>query len=134
MRRSVIVLWLLLLASALFAQDIDMSGSWEVYRLTSLARYTLRDYQAGQATIQPDEMNLNADGTATATIPNLSMQKWLMEEGFLILETSTGNVLYYPRQLSEDVLFLVQLDVLKLNEDIISIKTGSFGHMVLVKK
>ena len=139
MKRLLLILVLLAVAGFLSAQEVesssvDLTGPWDAYRLTSLARYTLRDYQAGQAVIQPDELTLESDGTATSTIPNLGVQTWRAEGGFLILETTSGNVLYYPRVLSEDVVFLVQLDVLKLNEDIVSIKTGSFGHMVVVRQ
>ena len=125
---------MLLAAAALSAQDVDFSGKWDVYRLAALTRYSLRDYQAGGATATAEELDLASDGTATATVPNLAVQRWAASEGFLILETASGNILYYPRRLDERVYFLVQLDVLKLNEAVVSVKQGSQGHLVVVRR
>ena len=123
-----------LLAAPLFAQEIDWTGSWQVYEVSLLSRYSLSEHTSGQSTVKIEDLELKDDGTVTTTLTKLAIQRWQTDEGFLMFETPTGNNFYYPRILGEDLYFLVRVDVLERNEELISITPKSLGNLILTRR
>jgi hypothetical protein len=134
MLRRLIPLTLLLFTFALFAQEVNLSGSWQVYQAITVSRYSLREHQSSETLVKASDMALNSNGTVNTDVPNLTVQKWQMDEGFLMFETDTGNLFYYPRILATNAYLLVQVDVLERNEQIISITSKPLGNLIIVRK
>ena len=63
-----------------FAQDtqvVNLSGTWQVYRLNHISRYTLSEHQNPQTSAAPPgsgTITLNEDGIVVADISGLNAQ------------------------------------------------------------
>ena len=134
MIRRFIPITLLLIALPLIAQEADLSGSWEVFQVSSVSRYSLREHMSSETLARASDMALNADGTVNTNVPNLTVQKWQMDEGFIMFETEADNLFFYPRVLATNAYLLVQVDVLERNEQVISITSKPLGNLILVRK
>ncbi len=134
MIRRLIPITLLLLALPLIAQEADLSGSWEVFQVSSVSRYSLREYMSSETLARASDMALNSDGTVNTNVPNLTVQKWQMDEGFIMFETEADNLFFYPRALATNAYLLVRVDVLERNEQVISITSKPLGNLILVRK
>ena len=75
MIRRLIPITLLLLTLAVIAQEADLSGSWEVFQVSSVSRYSLREHLSSETPARACDMVLNSDGTINATVPNLTVHK-----------------------------------------------------------
>ena len=135
MRNWLIRLGLLILAAApLLSQEMDLSGSWQVYQVSAMSLYSLKEYKSPAALVNADDMTLNADGTVAADLAYLNIDKWQMDEGFLLFETPNGNIFYYPRDLGANIFFLVRVDVLERNEEVISLTSKPLGNLFIMRK
>ncbi len=134
MIRRLIPITLLLIAFPLIAQEADLSGSWEVFQVRSVSRYSLREHLSSETLARANDMALNSDGTVNTNVPNLTVQKWQMDEGFLMFETATGNLFFYPKVLATNAYMLVQVDVLERNVQVISITSKPLGNLILIRK
>ena len=134
MRKWSLLFFALLFTASLTAQEADMTGTWLVYTVNRLSNYSLQEYRGTQGTKTADEMILSTDGTVSATISGLTIESWQMDEGFLMLTTATGNLFYYPRLIDDGFYFMVRVDVLEKNEEVISITTVASGNLVLVRQ
>jgi hypothetical protein len=79
-------------------------------------------------------MTLNSDGTITIDVPNLTVTSWSTDEGFLMFVTPNGNLFYWPRVLSQNIYYLVQVDVTELNEEIIYLRSKPEGNLIIVRQ
>jgi hypothetical protein len=134
MIRRFLIIALLLITLPLIAQETNLSGSWEVFQVSAVSRYSLREHNSSETLATAKDMALNNDGTVNTNVPNLTVQKWQMDEGFLMFETETGNLFFYPRVLAQNAYLLVQVDVLERNEQVISITSKPLGNLILVRK
>ena len=103
MKRYFVVLILVSMGFLVFAQDtqvVNLSGTWQVYRLNDISRYTLSEHQNPQTSAAPPgsgTMTLNEDGTVATDISGLNAQTWQMDEGFFILASQARNMFYRTR-------------------------------------
>ena len=134
MIRRFLIITLLLITLPLIAQETNLSGTWEVFQVSAVSRYSLREHNSSETLATAKDMALNSDGSVNTNVPNLTVQKWQMDEGFLMFETETGNLFYYPRVLAQNAYLLVQVDVLERNEQVISITSKPLGNLILVRK
>ena len=134
MIRRFLIITLLLITLPLIAQETNLSGTWEVFPVSAVSRYSLREHNSSETLATAKDMALNSDGSVNTNVPNLTVQKWQMDEGFLMFETETGNLFYYPRVLAQNAYLLVQVDVLERNEQVISITSKPLGNLILVRK
>lgn len=113
----------------------DMSGEWEAFRVDVLSTYSISEHRlADSAETQPTgSLTLNQDGAVDTDIEGINFRTWREDEGFLLFETPGGNVFYRPRQLSDTMFFLVQVDVVERNEQIISITARPRGNLIVIR-
>ena len=134
MRKWCTLVFALFTASLSIAQDVDLTGTWQVRAITRLSSYSFQEYRGTQGEKTPDQMILGSDGTASVTISGLAVESWQMDEGFLMLMTASGNLFYYPRLIDDGIYFLVRVDVLEKNEEVISITTVATGNLMIVSQ
>jgi len=142
-RSLILVAFLLFLLAPLGAQQNqeteatlpDMSGEWQAFRVDVLSTYSLSEHRLSQETeTGPSGMlTLNQDGTVEADIEGANFRNWGTDKGFLLFETPGGNIFYRPRQLSETTFFLVQVDVVERNDQIISITARPRGNLIVIR-
>ena len=91
----------------------DMEGSWQVYPVRQLSRYTLSEHQAGGAAAirGAGVLQLNADGTLTTDVPDIEALRWSVDEGFLMLETGAGRNLFF--KMHGKSTFIIGIHLLK---------------------
>ena len=113
----------------------DMSGEWQAYRVDVLSAYSISEHRLSQEVeTQPTGfLNLEQDGAVDTDIEGINFRAWRTDEGFLLFETPGGNIFYRPRQLSENTFFLVQVDVVERNEQIISITARPRGNLIVIR-
>jgi hypothetical protein len=135
MKRRVLVGMLLLIAASAFAQTVDLTGEWTVYRVTGLSNYTLTEHLSGTTTSVGlgNTLALNADGSVGTDLPNASYQTWQMEEGFLMISGLQGNEFFMPRQLADTVYFLVRVDVMERNAQVVNITPRPQDNLIVVR-
>ncbi len=143
-KRSLILFaLLLLLLPVAWSQDEqateptlpDMSGEWQAYRVDVMSTYSISEHRLAQDVVTPPTgiLTLNQDGDVETDIEGVNFRTWQEDEGFLLFETPGGNVFYRPRQLSENMFFLVQVDVVERNEQIISITARPRGNLIVIR-
>lgn len=134
MRKLLFVVGLLiLLAGAATAQDVDMVGSWTVYRIDGLSNYTMVDYSAGR-TAAGAEGTLLLQGDGNVMSEELGFDSWRMENGFFVLQDSGGNNFFVVRQISPDVRFLVNLTVTERNREVTHIRINRPQNLLVVRE
>jgi hypothetical protein len=113
----------------------DMSGEWQAFRVDVLSTYSISEHRLSQdADTQPSGMlTLNQDGEVETDIEGVNFRNWGTHKDFLLFETPGGNVFYRPRQLSETAFFLVQVDVVERNSQIISITARPRGNLIVIR-
>jgi hypothetical protein len=135
MKRRVLVGVFLLIGAYALAQTVDLTGEWTVYRVTGLSNYTLTEHLAGTASSAGvgNALVLNADGSVGTDLPNTSYQTWQMEEGFLMISGLQGNEFFMPRQLADSIYFLVRVDVMERNEQVVNITPRPQENLIVVR-
>jgi hypothetical protein len=136
MRRISLVLAICILAvSVAYAQDMDVAGEWQAFQVNELSTYTLTEHQSqeGQGGVTPANLTLNEDGSVETDLQGFGLQTWTLDEGFLLFETNSGNIFFYPRVIADGMMFLVQVDVTERNEEIISIASRPRGNLLVVR-
>jgi hypothetical protein len=113
----------------------DMSGVWQAFRVDVMSTYSISEHRLADSVFtQPTGLlTLNQDGDVETDIEGINFRAWREDEGFLLFETPGGNVFYRPRQLSENTFFLVQVDVVERNEQIISITARPRGNLIVIR-
>lgn len=139
MKRWLYIFFLILIAVSVNAQQADQEsivGTWTVYQLNELSRYSLNEHQNQQATAPSDTgtITFNDDGTLELTITSLAATQWRFDEGFLFLEAEKQNIFYWPRVLNENVYFLVQVDIVERNERIIALTSRPQGNLIIIRE
>ena len=136
MLKRFLTLGLLFVVIPMFAQEVDLTGSWVAYATKDLSTYTLKEHQAAQSSTETlgATLTLNADGTVITNLSGLSVQSWMIDEGFIMFVTQTGNSFYWPRQLQENVYFLVRVDVMELNEEIVNLSSKPQGGLIIIRQ
>ena len=134
------VLGLLILAAAAavpaVGQEVDLTGAaWRVFRMETLSIYTLQEHQTASANQVPssNQITFGGDGAVTTDLTGLGFQTWALDQGFLVMTTTDGNLFYRPRQLSDSAVLLVQTDVLARNGLLVSITSKPSGNLLLVR-
>ena len=127
---------LVAVAAPAIAQDVDLSGTWRVFRMETLSIYTLQEHQTAGANQVPtsNQLIFNADGSVSTDLTGLGFQTWEQDQGFLVIETSDGNLFYRPRSLATAAILLVQTDVLARNGVLVSITSKPSGNLLLVRQ
>jgi len=139
MKRICVLVALTLLTTVVFAQELeqaDLTGSWEVYPVSQLSRYSIKEHRNAEATTAAlaGTMQLNADGSLEINLAGLTAQTWDMDEGFLLITTEGGNQFYRPRPIGQNTYFLVRVDVTELNEDIIYLNSKPQENLLIVRR
>lgn len=113
----------------------DMSGEWQAFRVDVLSTYSISEHRLSRETeTRPSgTLTLNQDGEVETDIEGINFRNWGTDKGFLLFETPAGNVFYRPRQLSETSFFLVQVDVVERNDQIISITARPRGNLIVIR-
>lgn len=134
------MLLLLLMTHTAFAQeeeamDVDMEGTWNLYRVETLSDFTINEYRnrVGTQGLSEAQLVLNADGSLETDSPNLRFNSWRMEDGFLVFASDSGNGFYAVRDLTEQVYFLVSLTVTERNRRVTDIRTNPSGNLIVVR-
>lgn len=131
---------MILVAASLSAQEeamnVDMEGTWALYRVDTVADFTINEYRNPVATdsLSQAQLVLNADGSLETDSPDLRFTSWRMEEGFLILASDSGNGFFAVRDLTEQVYFLVSLTVTERNARVTDIRTNPSGNLIVVRQ
>lgn len=135
MKRALIILTLALLALPLAAQDVTMTGTWELYRVDTIGTFSLNEYQSSAPTSSfvDATLVLEADGTMTSDSQTLRFVSWNMQDGFLSFQTPSGNAFYRVRDLNADVLYLVSVTVTERNATVTQIEANPNANLVLVR-
>ena len=136
MKRAFLIFAVLLLVSPLFAQEIDMAGTWQLYRLDTVGIFSLNEFHASPPTSSfvDATLVLQDDGTMSSDSQNLRFQSWGMDGVFLFFTTPSGNSFYKVRDLTEDVLFLVSVVVTERNASVTQIEANSNANLLLVRQ
>ena len=103
--------------------------------METLSIYTLQEYQTASANQVPssNQITFGGDGAVTTDLTGLGFQTWDLDQGFLVMTTTDGNLFYRPRQLSDSTVLLVQTDVLARNGLLVSIASKPSGNLLLVR-
>lgn len=135
MKRAILLLALTCCAGVLFAQDVTMTGTWELYRVDTVGTYSLNEFRSGAPTssLIDATLVLDAEGTVESDSQSLRFIGWTMESGFLSFQTPSGNSFYAVRDLSPDVLFLVSVTVTERNASVTQIEVNQSAHLILVR-
>ncbi|MFP4331026.1 MAG: hypothetical protein ACOC45_09165 [Alkalispirochaetaceae bacterium] len=117
------------------AMDLDMAGTWQLFRVDTLSDFTINEYRNRVATdaLSEAELVLNDDGSLETDSPNLRFTEWRMEDGFLVFVSENSNGFYAVRNLTEDVYFLVSLSVTERNARVTDIRTNPSGNLMVVR-
>jgi hypothetical protein len=136
MKRAFLLFAVLLLVSPLFGQELDMAGSWQLYRLDTIGIFSLNEYRTSPPTSSfiDATLVLEDDGTMNSDSQSLRFQAWGVDGGFLYFETPSGNSFYKVRDLTEDVLFLVSVVVTERNANVTQIEANSNANLLLVRQ
>lgn len=136
MKRLLFIVYLSGIVLSVNAQQENMVGTWIVFQVNELSRYSLSEHQSPQAfsLTGGETATFEDDGTIELTITNLSATKWRFDEGFLLLETENQNVFFWPRVLNENVYFLVQVDIIERNEEIIALTSRPQGNLLIIRQ
>ena len=78
MKRAIFALALIALAIPVFAQEVTMTGSWELYRVDTIETFTLNEFRSGAPTSSfiDATLVLEADGTMTSDSQTLRFISW----------------------------------------------------------
>ena len=135
MKRALLIFAVLLLVTPLFGQELDMAGTWQLYRLDTIGAFSLNEYRTSAPTSSfvDATLVLQDDGTMTSDSQSLRFQSWGMDGEFLYFETPSANSFYKVRDLTEDVLFLVSIIVTERNATVTQIEANSNANLLLVR-
>ena len=135
MKRAVFVLALTLFAVVVFAQDVTMTGTWELYRLDTIGTFSLNEYQTSAPTSSfvDATLVLNADGTMESDSQSLRFIGWSLQDGFLVFQTPSGNSFYKIRDVSPDVLMLISVIVTERNAVVTQIEANENANLLVVR-
>ncbi len=135
MKRAIFALALAAIVVPVFAQEVTMTGTWELYRLDTIGSFSLNEYRSNAPTSSFVEATLvlEADGTMTSDSQSLRFISWGMETGFLSFETPSGNSFYKVRDITPDVLFLVSVVVTERNANVTQIEVNQNANLLLVR-
>ena len=138
MRRFALLSLLIFAAGQIGAIDLDLTGEWLIFRVSALSRYLLNEHLVSKENepLANNTLILNDDGTVTTDLPGMIVESWQMDEGFLLFKLTEGNRFFHPRILSAEsptVLFLVQVDVLERNEEVINITSRQSGNLIAIR-
>ena len=136
MKRALLIFAVLLLVSPLFGQEIDMAGTWQLYRLDTIGVFSLNEYRTSPPTSSfiDATLVLQDDGTMNSDSQSLRFQTWGVDGDFLYFETPSGNSFYKVRDLTENVLFLVSVVVTERNASVTQIEANSNANLLLVRQ
>lgn len=135
MKRAIFALALAVIVVPVFAQEVTMTGTWELYRVDTIGSFSLNEYRSNAPTSSFMEATLvlEADGTMASDSQSLRFISWGMETGFLYFETPSGNSFYKVRDLTPDVLFLVSVIVTERNATVTQIEVNQNANLLLVR-
>ena len=136
MKRALFAIAILLLVVPLFGQELDMTGTWQLYRLDTIGTYSLNEYRTGAPTSSfiDATLVLDDDGSMTSDSMTLRFQEWGMDGEFLYFVTPSGNSFYKPRVLTQDVFFLVSVVVTERNANVTQIEVNENANLILVRQ
>ena len=136
MKRAICIVVLVLTVILAFAQEVTMTGTWQLFRLDTIGIFSLNEYRSSPSTSSFVDaiLVLEADGTMNTDSMTLRFQSWGMDEGFLYFETPSGNSFYKIRDLTPDVLFLVSVVVTERNENVTQIEVAPNANLILVRQ
>ena len=136
MKRAFCIVTLVLLVIPVFAQDVTMTGTWQLYRIDTIGTFSLNEYRSSPSTgsFVDATLVLEADGSMTTDSQTLRFLSWGMADGFLYFETPSGNAFYKARDLTPDVLFLVSVVVTERNRNITQIEANPNANLILVRQ
>lgn len=136
MKRALLLIAVLMLVTPLFGQDLEMAGTWQLYRLDTIGVFSLNEYRTSPPTSSfvDATLVLEDDGSMRSDSQSLRFQAWGLDGGFLYFETPSGNSFYKVRDLSEDVLFLVSVVVTERNASVTQIEANSNANLILVRQ
>lgn len=138
MKRVILLFAVILLAIPLFAQevDVDMAGTWQLYRLDTIGVFSLNEYRTSPPTSSfiDATLVLEDDGSMTSDSQSLRFESWGMDGGFLYFTLPSGNSFYKVRDLTEDVLFLVSVIVTERNATVTQIEANTNANLLLVRQ
>ncbi len=136
MKRVLLLFAILMLVVPLFGQDLNMAGTWQLYRLDTIGAFSLNEYRTSPPTSSfiDATLVLQDDGTMTSDSQSLRFQSWGMDGEFLYFETPSANSFYKVRNLTENVLFLVSVVVTERNATVTQIEANSSANLLLVRQ
>ena len=135
MKRAFFALALVLVLVPAFGQDMNMAGTWELYRVDTIGTFSLNEYrsQAPTSSFMDATLVLGADGEMTSDSQSLRFVSWGTNSGFLFFRTPSGNSFYKVRDLTPDVLFLVSVVVTERNATVTQIEVNANANLLLVR-
>lgn len=136
MKRVLLIFVVLLLAIPLFGQELDMAGTWQLYRLDTIGVFSLNEYRTSPPTSSfiDATLVLQSDGTMSSDSQSLRFDGWAIDGGFLSFRTPSGNSYYKVRDLTSDVLFLVSVVVTERNGSVTGIEANPTANLLLVRQ
>ena len=136
MKRALCIVALALLVIPAFAQEVNMAGTWQLYRIDTIGTYSLNEYRSSPPTSSfvDATLVLQADGSMSTDSQTLRFQAWGIEGEFVYFETPSGNSFYKIRDLSPDVYFLVSVVVTERNRNVTQIEANPNANLILVRQ
>lgn len=138
MKRSILFLVCILIAAALpvavSAQEFEIEGGWTAYAPTRLPDYSLREHQnpGSSGELSLGEVTFGGDGGLQSDF--LDYTNWETADGFLVLSDADDRQSFFAvRELTADVLVLVNLTVTEQNRRIINIRVHRPDSLMLIR-
>jgi len=114
--------------------EVDLEGTWIAYRVSDLSNYRLADYHQPPAMedLQEGTLTLDPDGEAASTF--ITVESWLMDDGFLILQNDDRSRMYVPRPLGENTVYLLAVTVTERNREVTHIRVDRHSSYLVVRE
>ncbi|AFG38603.1 hypothetical protein [Spirochaeta africana] len=134
--RCAIAIIVLAVAAALpaTAQEFDVQGDWTAYAPTQLPNYSLREHQnpGSGGDMALGEISFAGDGALQTDF--LPYTEWQESTGFLVLQDGDRQSFFAVRELTPEVLVLVNLTVTEQNRRIINIRVHRPESLLLIRQ
>lgn len=142
MKGSLVFVLLMVVTTAAFTQQqqpqqqADLVGSWDIYPVSELSRYSIKEHRNPEAmtSTMAGTLQLNADGSIQVELANMTVESWAVDVGFLQFSSEGKSDFYWPRPIGPNMYFLVRVDVTELNGVIIYLNSRPQENLIIVRQ
>ncbi|MFW5801579.1 MAG: hypothetical protein ACOCVC_06075 [Spirochaeta sp.] len=116
------------------AQEYNLEGEWTAYAPTRLPAYTMEEHRNPT---EPDSLALGTvtfGGDGELQTDFMPHTEWQINDRFLVLSNGDQQDFYGIRQLTPEVIVLVNLTVTEQNRRIINIRVHRPDSLLLIQQ